>query len=89
MVVDTELGGEDLPEHYDTTLAVDGRVVFADLVEDELLLALPQVPRKPGLDSVAFVSAPKTTESAKTYKPFAGLESLIEGRRTDRKTGRE
>ena len=33
-----------LPESLDPCLVEDGQVYFADLVEDELLLALPQVP---------------------------------------------
>jgi hypothetical protein len=42
-VVETELDQELLPEGYEATCAVDGRLRFDDLVEDELLLALPQV----------------------------------------------
>ena len=34
-----------LPEEYEPLLAPDGRVVLADLVADELLLALPLAPR--------------------------------------------
>jgi uncharacterized protein len=36
-----------VPEHYEPVLAEQGRLALLDLVEDELLLALPQVPRKP------------------------------------------
>src|SRR5690606_13483352 len=38
-----------LPEGYEGTLAEHGKVSFLELVEDELLLALPQVPRNPDL----------------------------------------
>jgi uncharacterized protein len=34
----------DLPEQYDPLLAGDGLLRLADLVEDELILSLPQIP---------------------------------------------
>lgn len=38
-----------LPEGYEAILADHGRISFLVMVEDELLLALPQVPRNPDL----------------------------------------
>lgn len=38
-----------LPEGYEAILAEHGRISFLVMVEDELLLALPQVPRNPHL----------------------------------------
>lgn len=39
---------EQLPPEYDPLLSADGRVALAELVEDELLLALPLVPKHAG-----------------------------------------
>jgi len=38
---------ELLPDEIDPQLVENGRIVFKDLIEDELLLALPQVPMHP------------------------------------------
>jgi uncharacterized protein len=53
----SELGviGEDseeslLPGHLEPVLAFAGRLALIDLVEDELILAMPQVPRKPDFE---------------------------------------
>jgi uncharacterized protein len=43
-----------LPENYEPVLAQHGRLALLDLVEDELLLGLPQVPRNPQLDAAQF-----------------------------------
>lgn len=86
-VVETELDQEMLPPGYEATCAVEGRLTFEDLVEDELLLALPQVPRKPGLKDVSFSSGTPAEDSAgeeETYRPFAGLADLMRGGRTNR-----
>jgi uncharacterized protein len=42
-----------LPEAYEATLAEHGKVAFLVMVEDELLLGLPQVPRNPELPELA------------------------------------
>jgi uncharacterized protein len=50
-VVD-DIGKEGLlPEGYEATLSEHGRISFLVMVEDELLLALPQVPRSPDLSA--------------------------------------
>jgi len=71
---------EDLPEHYDLAPLEEGRVVFLDLVQDELILAVPQVPRKPGLGPVQFSTDPHTapggTEQIRE-SPFAVLGNLL------------
>jgi uncharacterized protein len=36
---------EGLPEGYDPLLLTEGRIRLCDLIEDELLLGLPQIPR--------------------------------------------
>jgi uncharacterized protein len=81
VIVDDVTEDDRLPEHVDPAYAVAGRVRLADLVEDELLLALPQVPRKPGLDAVCFSTDPEgaaTVPSAEDrHRPFAALGSLL------------
>lgn len=75
---------DELPEHYEATLAEDGRLVFLDLVQDELILAVPQVPRKPGLEEVRFSTDPdgvQAGEDEEQKRPFAALGDLLKGGR--------
>ena len=44
-LVHSEAEANRLPDDYEPLLAPDGLMAVADLVEDELLLALPQIPR--------------------------------------------
>lgn len=75
-----------LPEHLDPVLVEDGRLAIVTLVEDELLLGMPQVPRNPELDTlvveVGNEQAPTGAADAAPAqrKPFAGLEALLAGR---------
>jgi uncharacterized protein len=70
-----------LPEHVDPAYAEAGRVRLAGLVEDELLLALPQVPRKPGLEAVRYSTEPGDAAAVEqpedSHRPFAALGSLL------------
>lgn len=71
---------DDLPEHYDLAPLEEGRVVFLDLVQDELILAVPQVPRKPGLEAVQYSTDPNADSSGSSQKresPFAVLGGLL------------
>lgn len=70
---------EELPEYYEATCTEDGRLIFKSLVEDELLLAVPQVARKPGLKTVCFGSAEEqdAPPPENTHKPFATLQSMM------------
>lgn len=61
---------EELEDDTRDFLSVAGEVVVADLIEDEILLAIPVVPRHekcglPGADS-----------AGERLSPFAGLEAL-------------
>jgi uncharacterized protein len=73
---------ESLPEIYDPVLVEDRRLELASLVEEELLLAVPQVPRKPGAGEpglpadVSLEDAP-AKETERVHKPFAGLAGLM------------
>jgi uncharacterized protein len=80
--VDTRLGliaretdEASLPSGYEPLLAEDGAVRLAEVVEDELILAMPVVPVKPGTSAVDRVFA-AADETAGPGHPFAVLETL-------------
>lgn len=73
----------ELPEHLDPWLVAEDRLNPLDLVEDELLLAVPQVPRHPSGACGAGLSegdeletADEDAESDAARRPFAILASL-------------
>jgi len=74
----------ELPEQYEPLLAPEGRVELAELVSDELLLALPLVPRHEdgaGCGKTAKAAKPeRATPAEDRKKPFAALASLKRGR---------
>jgi len=79
---------QDIPDYYDVVKSEQGRVAIAALVEEELLLSLPQIPRKPGLANVAYstgkepVEAP-VEESEGKQSPFAALQDMLERKKQD------
>ncbi len=73
---------ERLPDHYDPLLLEEPRIRLLDIVEDELLLSLPQVPRHE-LDECVCDLPHETTqdpagreEPAGRNSPFAVLAEL-------------
>lgn len=71
-----------LPDGYEGILADHGKIAFLTMVEDELLLALPQVPRNPELPALEVESGDITlaTELAgqeNRQQPFAGLADQL------------
>jgi uncharacterized metal-binding protein YceD (DUF177 family) len=77
-----------VPEHYEPVLAEQGRLALLDLVEDELLLALPQVPRKPepvgaqrsdyrDIAGGEVVAGGESGGEERTHRPFEGLADLL------------
>jgi len=73
---------ELIPDMYDPVLVEHRRMALLDIVEEELLLAVPQVPRSPesrlmdiSTDETAVV--PSGDEKTQSYKPFAGLAGLL------------
>jgi uncharacterized protein len=65
-----------LPEGYEALLvADDGMVRPAELVEDELILAVPVVPMAPGSESVER-DWPVSADEEKRVNPFAALADL-------------
>lgn len=73
-----------LSDSEEFVTAESGRLAILDLVEDELLLAVPQVPRNPNIDVVESYDAPSQhregiadqTQST-TRKPFERLAELM------------
>ena len=80
-VVEDEAGQDSLPEHYEATRVESGQLVFLDVVQDELILEVPQVPRKPGLESVHYTTGPDNeneSSAGRPGKPFAELGALVQ-----------
>jgi uncharacterized protein len=74
VLVDSESSLPPIEEESDAEdyLVADGPVDVLDVVEDAILLALPMIPRKPGIgDEAVSLGDGKTRES-----PFAALASL-------------
>ena len=71
-----EAGEAALPEGYEPLLVpADGRLDPLDLVEDELILALPVVPVRPGTDPMEG-DWPREADGARQDNPFAALAAL-------------
>ena len=65
-----------LPEGYEPLLVpADGMLRPLDLVEDELILALPVVPVSPGSEPVGD-DQPQAAEAPRQDNPFAALSAL-------------
>lgn len=82
-IVEGEAQAGRVPEEFETFLAPDGYASLAALVAEELLLALPLVPRHGAGErcvveptSEAKPAAPSAAEEAQ--RPFADLRSLLE-----------
>jgi uncharacterized protein len=82
-VVESVAAQDAVPEQYEPVLADHGRVALVDLVEEELLLAVPQVPRNPDVgevlistDGVTGAGSPPVEEDVQ--RPFEGLAEMLE-----------
>jgi len=81
-VIANESEQYDLPENYEPVLTENGRLAIAGIVEDELLLGLPTIPRKPGLQPVEFSTGGEMPVSEKTREagkenPFSALQDML------------
>ncbi len=81
-VIEHGSGQEDLPDNYDPVETENGRLAIASLVEDELLLGLPQIPRKPGLEPVEYSTGGQVQEDPDSpagdrKNPFAALQDML------------
>ncbi len=71
-----------MPENYEPVLVVNHQVALLDLVEDELLLAVPQVPRNPLVEAVLVQAGeelvpPPDPQDGDTRQPFADLAEQL------------
>ena len=87
-VVESIEAQESLPEHYEPVLVEHGRLALLDLVEDELLLGVPQVPRDPAVKAVDLSTdsghgAGAPQEAEPLQRPFEGLAGLLRKRDRD------
>lgn len=79
----------NLSDHEEFVLVEEGRVATADLVEDELLLAVPQVPRNPDLQVILASTSGEIVNEANSQngnsvegrqRPFESLAELMKDR---------
>ncbi|MBF0469752.1 MAG: DUF177 domain-containing protein [Gammaproteobacteria bacterium] len=78
-VVKNEHEVDQLPPHYEPLLLSEGQVQLAELIEDELLLSLPMIPRHEE-DCLSFQLTEGPGDLATNEEnPFAVLESLKRG----------
>jgi len=81
-IVSSRAAAQQLPECYDPLLVLDDEVTVASIVEDELILALPQVAMHDNEDcpqDAAFLNIESGQEDAATVRrenPFAVLSQL-------------
>lgn len=82
-VIEDQSEQAGLPDSFDFVKTENGRLALATLVEDELLLGLPHIPRKPGLERVEYSTGGPVAESDDSQdkvkkNPFAVLQDLLE-----------
>ena len=76
-LVATPAEAERVPDTLETVLAPEYRISIRDLVEEELLLALPLVPRHED-DWLCRRHAPRhSPRTEKTQRPFGQLSELL------------
>jgi uncharacterized protein len=80
---------DDLPGHYEATWVESGQLVFLELVQDELILGVPQVPREPGVGSVLYSTDPDEAPDEgddQQNNPFAALGDLMRNEQDNSET---
>jgi uncharacterized protein len=77
-LLESETEADTVPPEFETALAPEGRLRLADLVEEELLLALPAAPMHPaGQCPAAGVQGAEGVVQADVQRPFANLGELL------------
>ena len=87
-VIEDSAQQEQMPENYDPVLLDHGRMALLQIVEDELLLGLPQVPRNPALKEIELSTDGVVTPASEPgeeqlQRPFAGLAELLKEKARD------
>ena len=83
-VVESVEAQELLPEDYEPVMVEQGHMALLEVVEDELLLAVPQVPRNPEVAEVDVSTdgdTPARSIEEPTRRPFEGLAGLLKERK--------
>lgn len=75
-LVRSEAEADRLPEDYEPLLVPEGTIHVADLVEDELLLALPQIPRHEDVGDCE-ANGYRAPGRVEQDQPFAALAPLL------------
>lgn len=79
-MVESPAEAERLPETYDPMMIEEPRIRLLDIVEDELLLSIPQIPKHPSDHCNTSYVAPEPqlleTDVAERENPFAVLAEL-------------
>ncbi len=81
-VIENDREQFDLPDNYEPVQTENGRLAIASIVEDELLLGLPTVPRKPGLQLIEYTTGgqafiDETTPEGARENPFSALQDML------------
>jgi uncharacterized protein len=77
-LVESEEAAQAVPAEFETALAPGGRLRLRELVEEELLLALPAAPRHTEDECVEELVTPVGVSPAQdTHRPFADLGGLL------------
>lgn len=77
VLVGSEEEAATVPAELETALAPDGRLDLAELVEEELLLALPAAPRHAAGECPAARPEARASEAPELQRPFARLGELL------------
>lgn len=75
-VVSSLAEADQLPEEYEPLLVGEEFTRFRDVLEDELLLALPLVPRHPESQHCQLVASGHEEQESRPDSPFAVLDQL-------------
>jgi uncharacterized protein len=79
-LVESEAGTAEVSPELETALAPAGRIALAELVEEELMLALPAAPRHAEGQCPAARPETRESEASTVQRPFANLGELLGNR---------
>lgn len=79
-LIRAEAEADRLPDEYEPLLVSEGGMAISDLVEDELLLALPQIPRHDDIrecEANGYVASGAVTPDVERRQAFSVLATLL------------
>lgn len=83
-VAETEEAARDLPEGIEPILLDENRLNLLELLEDELMLAIPIVAMHEVDDCSEKVDVAEEVQEPETHKPFVGLDKLMQKTKQDK-----